>query len=79
MKRLLCLSLVAALSGCVPPYSGSGTDSGLSPETEKRRQAFKECDYETRAATAEISDDIRARSMQMFLFELCMEAKGYEY
>jgi hypothetical protein len=80
MKRLLYLSLVAALSACnVPPHSRPGVESGVSPETQAYWDAFRECSYETRAATAEITDSIRARSKQMWLFELCMEARGYDY
>jgi hypothetical protein len=73
MKQILCLLMVVALSGCdLPP-----PDFELSPEEQARRQAFKECNYESRAATAEITDSIRARGKQRSLFALCMEAKGY--
>jgi hypothetical protein len=73
MKQILCLLVVVALSGCDLP----APDFELSPEEQAHRQAYRECSYESRAATAEISDDIKARSKQMSLFALCMEAKGY--
>jgi hypothetical protein len=73
MKQILCLLVVVALSGCDLPAS----DFELSPEEQARRQAYRECSYESRAATAEITDSIKAGGEQRFLFQLCMEAKGY--
>jgi hypothetical protein len=46
---------------------------------QARRQAFLECDYETRAATAQILDDDVASVKQATLMEACMEARGYDY
>jgi hypothetical protein len=80
MKRLVCLSLVAALSACnVPPHSRPGVESRVSPETQAYWDAFWECDYEARAATAPIKDDDEASVKQANLYRHCMKARGYDY
>jgi hypothetical protein len=75
MKQILCLLVVVALSGCDLPPPGFEP----SPEVQARRQASRECDYEARVATAQITDGIVARRKQDVLFEACMEARGYEW
>lgn len=75
MKTILCLLLVATLSSCRLPEPAPES----SPEKRAEDQAFWECDYEARAATAEISDGIVARRKQDVLLEACMKAKGYDW
>jgi hypothetical protein len=67
--------VVVALSGCDLPPPGYEP----SPEVQARRQAYRECSYESRAATAPIKDDDEASVKQASLFRLCMKAKGYGY
>lgn len=75
VKRVLYLFLVATLTACQLPE----LPSEPSPERKARDRAFWECNYESRAATADIADEDEASVKQANLFEDCMKAKGYDY
>ncbi len=75
MKRAVFLLLVVGLAACRLP----GPAPEPSPEERAEDRVFWECDYEARAATAQITDDIVARRKQDVLLEACMKAKGYDW